>query len=77
MKTPFVVLLATTNAYFGDGAYEISDNTITLTADGDRGRRDVRRFRVEQESRDGGVTWSDRLCLLTEGVGEVCYRKER
>ena len=70
-------VLQTTNAYFGDGAYEISDNTLTLTADSDRGRRDVRRFRLEQESRDGGATWSDRLCLFTDGVGEVCYRKER
>jgi hypothetical protein len=70
-------VLQTTNAYFGDGAYEISDNTMTLIADGDRGRREVRRFRLEQESGDGGATWSDRLCLLTDGVGEVCYRKER
>ena len=70
-------VLQTTNAYFGDGAYEISGNTITLSADSGRGQPEIRRFRLEQESGDGGATWSDRLCLFRDGVGEVCYRKER
>ena len=71
-------LLQTTNAYFGDGAYAISGNTITLTADNDRGNPKHGHFRVEQDSKDGGATWTDRLCLLLEGItGEVCYTRDQ
>jgi hypothetical protein len=71
-------LLQTTNAYFGDGAYAISGNTITLTADNDRGNPKHGHFRVEQESKDGGATWVDWLCLLLDGIsGEVCYARDQ
>lgn len=33
---------------------------------------------VEQVSKDGGATWTDRLCLLLEGIsGEVCYTRDQ
>ena len=71
-------LLQTTNAYFGDGAYAISGNTITLTKDTDRAHPERGYFRVEQVSKDGGATWTDRLCLLMEDVGgEVCYKRDQ
>ena len=70
-------VLQTTQAFFGDGAYTIKDNSITLTADDDRSHPAIRWLRLEQDSGDGGQTWSDRLCLLTEAAGEVCYERER
>jgi hypothetical protein len=71
-------LLQTTNAYFGNGAYTISGSTITLTTDSDRGNPTRGHLRVEQVSKDGGATWTDRLCLLLEGIsGEVCYNREQ
>jgi len=33
-------------------------------------------IRLEQDSQDG-VSWKDRLCLLLEGIGEVCYKKDQ
>lgn len=68
-------LLQTTNAYFGDGSYKISGNTITLTSDHDRAHPQRGFFRIEAETQDGN-TWQDRLCLLLEGIGEVCYKRE-
>lgn len=71
-------LLQTTNAYFGNGAYAISGNTITLTKDSDRAHPERGYFRVEQVSKDGGATWTDRLCLLLENIGgEVCYKRDQ
>jgi hypothetical protein len=33
---------------------------------------------VEQMSKDGGTTCTDRLCLLLEGIsGEVCYTRDQ
>lgn len=68
-------ILQTTNAYFGDGAYAIQGNTITLTADGDRANPKRGWIRLEQDSKDG-ATWTDRLCLLLEGIGDVCYARD-
>jgi hypothetical protein len=68
-------LLQMTNAYFGDGAYAIRGNVMTLVFDSDRGHPATRRFRIEQDSKDGGITWVDRLCLLDQGVGDVCYNR--
>jgi hypothetical protein len=65
----------TTNAYFGDGAYAIRGNTITLTSDRDRGKPKRGWIRLEQDSRDG-ANWTDRLCLLLEGIGDVCYARD-
>ena len=68
-------VLATTQAYFGDGSYAVHGNQIVLT--GDDHRRSVFYFRVQQESRDSGRTWKGGLCLLDPSAsGEVCYRKE-
>ena len=69
-------ILQTTNAYFGDGAYAIRGNTITLTADGDRANPKHGWIRLEQDSKDG-ATWTDRLCLLLEGIGDVCYARDQ
>lgn len=68
-------ILQTTNAYFGDGAYAIHGSSITLTSDGDRANPKQGWIRVEQDSKDG-ATWTDRLCLLHEGIGDVCYDRE-
>jgi hypothetical protein len=68
-------LLQTTNAYFGDGAYAIRGNVMTLVSDSDRGHPSTRWFRIEQDSNDGS-TWVDRLCLLQAGVGDVCYTRD-
>jgi hypothetical protein len=68
-------LLQTTNAYFGDGAYTIRGNVMTLVFDSDRGHGATRWFRIEQDSNDG-TTWMDRLCLWEPGVGDVCYNRD-
>lgn len=68
-------LLTTTNAYFGDGAYQISGNKIVLTRDNDNSHPLRGFWRIESETQDG-VTWKDRLCLLLEGIGEVCYKRD-
>jgi hypothetical protein len=68
-------ILQTTNAYFGDGAYAVQGGTITLTADGDRANPKHGWVRLEQDSKDG-ATWTDRLCLLLEGIGDVCYARD-
>lgn len=68
-------LLTTTNAYFGDGSYRISGNTIVLTRDTDKGHPLRGFWRIESDTQDG-QTWKDRLCLLLEGIGEVCYKRD-
>jgi hypothetical protein len=69
-------ILQTTNAYFGDGAYAIQGNTITLTSDGERANPKHGWVRFEQDSKDG-ATWTDRLCLLfQENGGDVCYARD-
>jgi len=55
-------LITTTQAYFGNGTYTLRGNAITLTQDDKR--VDHGFFRVEQESKDEGRTWSDVLYLL-------------
>ena len=68
-------ILETTQAYFGNGSYAIHGNQIALT--GDDHRQSTYYFRVRQESRDSGRTWTDGLCLLDPSqTGEVCYRKQ-
>lgn len=58
------VVTTATQAYFGDGAYTLKENTITFTPD-NRGRPpETGLFRVEQESKDGGRTWVEALYLL-------------
>jgi hypothetical protein len=55
-------LITTTQAYFGNGNYALSGNSITLTQDDKR--TDHGFFRVEQESKDEGRTWADVLYLM-------------
>ncbi len=66
-------VLETTHAFFGDGAYSIGGNVITFTADDNKSNPTTRWYRLEQESKDLGRTWLDKLCLLQEGISEVCY----
>jgi hypothetical protein len=68
-------VLATTTAYFGDGAYSFDGNTLVMK--GDDGRVSRKSFRLQQVSKDFGRSWAAELCLLDPGAsGEVCYRKE-
>jgi hypothetical protein len=61
---------------YGDGAYSIRGNVIIFSADNNKSRPMTSWYRLEQESKDLGKTWSDKLCLLQESVGgEVCYRR--
>jgi hypothetical protein len=57
-------LLETTQAYFGNGTYSILGNTITLTHDDRKGQPERGFFRVEEESKDDGRTWTPSLYLL-------------
>jgi len=70
-------ILETTNAYFGDGAYKIHGDTLTMIHDSDKGNPRIDRFRIEQVSKDGGQTWTDQLCLLEQGNGDVCYKRDQ
>ena len=75
-------VIATTQAFFGDGAYSLQGNIITFMPD-DRNRpRNSGRFRIQQESTDGGRTWKPFLYLLrissVDGKEyEVRYHKDR
>lgn len=57
-------VLTTTQAYFGNGAYTLRGNTITLTADDQKNAPESGFWRVEQESKDDGRTWVESLYLL-------------
>jgi hypothetical protein len=74
-------VLRVTDAYFGDGSYNISGNSIVLTSDNDRNHPEYGFIRVEQESRDEGRTWMSKLYLLRKSVVdgseyEVAYEKQ-
>jgi hypothetical protein len=73
-------LLRVTDAYFGDGAYALKGHQIVFTPDG-RSGTESGLLRVEQESRDGGRTWIDKLYLLrksnVDGAEyEVAYTRQ-
>jgi hypothetical protein len=73
-------VLRTTQAFFGNGAYAIRENTITLTPDDRKNQHEQGLFRVEEESKDDGRTWVESLYLLrTSAVDgkdyEVRYNK--
>jgi hypothetical protein len=57
-------VLRVTDAYFGDGAYAVKGHQITLTPDSKTRGAQTGYFRVEQESKDGGRTWAEKLYLL-------------
>jgi hypothetical protein len=57
-------VLQTTQAYFGNGAYTLRENTITLTPDDQKNNPETGYFRLEEESKDEGRTWAESLYLL-------------
>jgi hypothetical protein len=69
-------VLATTQAFFGNGSYVIKGNTIVFTADDKKNSPVTRWFRLEEVSKDVGQTWSERLCIFDVVIGEVCYQRE-
>ncbi len=56
--------LATTQAFFGNGAYTLRGNAITLTQDNQKNRPEAGFVRVEEESKDEGRSWAEVLYLL-------------
>ena len=56
--------LATTQAFFGNGAYTLRGNAITLTQDNQKNHPEPGFVRVEEESKDEGRTWAPILYLL-------------
>jgi hypothetical protein len=64
------------HTFFGNGSYSFDGNTLIMV--GDDKRRTIAQFRLEQESKDFGRSWTDSLCLWSPGSsGEVCYSRER
>ncbi len=57
-------VVATTQAYFGDGSYSINGNQITLIKDAKKNQPEKAWIRVEEESKDEGRTWTEKLYLL-------------
>jgi hypothetical protein len=51
--------------FFGNGSYSFDGNTLIMT--GDDSRRATAQFRLEQESKDFGRSWTDSMCLLSPG----------
>jgi hypothetical protein len=73
-------LLTTTQAYFGNGAYTLRGNAITLTQDDRKNQPETGFFRLEEESKDEGRSWAEALYILrTSAVDgqeyEVKYSK--
>jgi hypothetical protein len=67
--------------YFGDGAYSIQGYRITLVHDDNKDSPERGLIRCEQESLDGGHTWTEKLHLLrTSAIDgseyEVTYKKQ-
>jgi hypothetical protein len=80
-RTSSTEIMAVTDAYFGDGAYSIQGHRITLIHDDRKDRPESGLIRCEQESLDGGRTWTDRLHLLRISAidgseYEVTYTKQ-
>lgn len=69
-------VLATTQAFFGNGSYAIRGNTIVFTADDRKGSPVTRWFRLEDVSKDVGQTWKERLCIFDPAIGDVCYERD-
>lgn len=74
-------VLRTTQAYyFGNGAYTLKGNTISFTPDNKGKPPDSGFYRLEEESKDGGRTWTQSLYIMrTSTVDgqeyEVRYKK--
>ncbi len=61
-------VLATTHAYFGNGAYSLLGNTIMLRQDDRKNQPENGFVRVEEESTDGGRSWAQVLYLLRTSI---------
>jgi len=57
-------VVASTQAFFGNGSFTVQENGITLTPDDGKGPRETGWLRLEEESRNGGRTWTPVLYLL-------------
>ena len=74
-------LLRITDAYFGDGSYSMNGNSIWLIHDSNKNNPEAALFRLEQESKDEGRTWLEKLYLLRKSSVngaeyEVVYDKQ-
>jgi hypothetical protein len=61
-------LLTTTQAYFGNGAYTLQGNAITLTQDDKKNQPEHAFFRIEEESKDNGQSWTPALYILRKSA---------
>jgi hypothetical protein len=73
--------LTTTQGFFGDGAYTLRGNSITMTSDHGKAP-EAGLIRVEDESQDEGRTWAPIMYLLRRSnvngeEYEVRYKKTR
>lgn len=60
---------------YDEGDFAIDGNVIAFRAD-KASQVTRRQFRLLQQSEDLGRSWSDRLCLMTEGESETCYTRQ-
>jgi hypothetical protein len=81
VRTSSTEMLRITDAYFGDGSYTIHGNSITLVHDNEKNNPESGRLRIEQESKDGGRTWTQKLYLLRRSsvdgsIYETAYERQ-
>lgn len=57
-------VLTTTQGFFGSGTYTLQENAITLQPDPGKGPPESGWYRLEEESKDGGRTWTPVFYLL-------------
>ena len=74
-------LMRVTDFSFGDGSYSLNQNGILFTKDADRNKKEQGLLRIEQESKDGGKKWTEKLYLLRKSIVdgseyEVSYEKQ-
>jgi hypothetical protein len=64
VRVSLTEILRITDFSFGDGTYSISNNQILLTTDDNKNNPETGYMRLEQESKNDGRTWTDKLYLL-------------
>lgn len=74
--------LVTTTAAFGNGAYTLNGNAITMVQDDRQNQPETGFIRMEEESKDEGRTWAPILYLLRVSIVdsqdyEVRYQRTR
>ena len=75
-------VLMTTTAFFGDGAYTLRGNNITLAPDNKSRPTDHGFIRLEEESKNEGATWTEVLYLTRTSIVdgkeyEMRYQRSR